>query len=40
VRTQVFYSAYPDRTVQNILRDREVARPFYQEDVVKWMGHL
>lgn len=40
VRTQVFYSAYPTRTIINILNDRAVARPFYREDVTEWMKHL
>lgn len=40
VRTQVFYSAYPNSTVKNILQDRTVAKPFYREDVENWMRHL
>lgn len=40
IRTQVFYSAYPDRTVINILNDRAISKPFYREDVVNWLRRL
>lgn len=40
VRTQVFYSAYPNSTVKNILQDRVVSKRFYREDVENWMRRL
>lgn len=40
VRTQIFYSAYPQRTVMNILNDREIARPLEREVVRRWLRRL
>lgn len=40
IKTQVFYSAYPNSTVKNVLQDRVVAKRFVREDVVEWMKHL
>lgn len=40
VRTQTFYTAYPDRTVVNILNDREIARGFEHSRVADFLRRL
>jgi hypothetical protein len=37
LKTQVFYSAYPDSTVRNILNDREISRDLDQTQVRDWL---
>lgn len=40
VRTQVFYSAYPDLTIQNRLNDREIARTLRRDRVQRFLRRL
>ncbi len=37
LKTQVFYSAYPDTTVRNILNDREISRALDQTQIREWL---
>jgi hypothetical protein len=37
LKTQVFYSAYPDSTVRNILNDREISRDLDQAKIREWL---
>lgn len=40
IRTQVFYSAYPDLTIQNRLNDREIARTLRRDRVQNFLRRL
>jgi hypothetical protein len=37
LKTQVYYSAYPDSTVRNILNDREISRELDQVKIREWL---
>lgn len=39
-RTHVFYSAYPERTIENILNDREISKSLKRDEVENWLRLL